>query len=134
MKCYDAHEEIERLLAAAPAAPEHQSDTTVGYVSPREAVRRAHARWSHVTFGNVGPIGPLKHLAKEAIEAAEAPDDLSEWADMQFLLWDAQRRAGITDDEITAAMEEKLKVNMARQWPEPKDGEPRLHIKPEQEM
>lgn len=30
---------------------------------------------------------------------------------------------------LAAAMEEKLKVNMARQWPEPKDGEPRLHIK-----
>ncbi|MBQ0188275.1 DUF550 domain-containing protein, partial [Enterobacter hormaechei] len=41
----------------------------------------------------------------------------------------------ISDGEITAAMEEKLKVNMARQWPEPKDGEPRLHIKaaPQQE-
>ncbi|EGK0017444.1 DUF550 domain-containing protein, partial [Escherichia coli] len=31
--------------------------------------------------------------------------------------------------EITAAMEDKLKINMERQWPEPKDGEPRLHIK-----
>ena len=39
---------------------------------------------------------------------------------------------GISDGEITAAMEEKLKVNMARQWPEPKDGEPRLHIKSDQ--
>ncbi|ENB6893872.1 DUF550 domain-containing protein, partial [Escherichia coli] len=57
------------------------------------------------------------------------PDDLSEWADMHFLLWDAQRRAGISDAEITAAMEDKLKINMERQWPEPKDGEPRLHIK-----
>ncbi|EMD9183702.1 DUF550 domain-containing protein, partial [Escherichia coli] len=28
-----------------------------------------------------------------------------------------------------AAMEDKLKINMERQWPEPKDGEPRLHIK-----
>lgn len=28
-----------------------------------------------------------------------------------------------------AAMEDKLKINMKRQWPEPKDGEPRLHIK-----
>ncbi|HFO8830712.1 TPA: dATP/dGTP pyrophosphohydrolase domain-containing protein, partial [Escherichia coli] len=46
-----------------------------------------------------------------------------------FLLWDAQRRAGISDAEITAAMEDKLKINMKRQWPEPKDGEPRLHIK-----
>ncbi|MDA6578626.1 DUF550 domain-containing protein, partial [Escherichia coli] len=81
------------------------------------------------TFGCVGPIGPLKHLSKEALEAAAEPDDLSEWADMHFLLWDAQRRAGISDAEITAAMEDKLKINMERQWPEPKDGEPRLHIK-----
>ncbi|HBL7684914.1 TPA: DUF550 domain-containing protein [Escherichia coli] len=36
---------------------------------------------------------------------------------------------GISDAEITAAMEDKLKINMERQWPEPKDGEPRLHIK-----
>lgn len=105
-------------------------------VNKRDAVREAHAEWSDATFGNVGPIGPLKHLSKEALEAAAEPDDLSEWADMQFLFWDAQRRAGISDGEITAAMEEKLKVNMARQWPEPKDGEPRLHIKaaPQQEV
>ncbi|MDL0040093.1 Eaa prophage protein [Enterobacter hormaechei] len=95
----------------------------------RNLIRQRHAEWSQATFGDVGPVGPLKHLSKEALEAAEEPDDLSEWADMQFLLWDAQRRAGISDGEITAAMEEKLKVNMARQWPEPKDGEPRLHIK-----
>ncbi|EIM8313184.1 DUF550 domain-containing protein [Salmonella enterica] len=95
----------------------------------RNLIRKRHAEWSDSTFGNVGPVGPLKHLSKEALEAAAEPGDLSEWADMQFLLWDAQRRAGISDGEITAAMEEKLKVNMARQWPEPKDGEPRLHIK-----
>ncbi len=94
----------------------------------RENIRREHAAWSQSTFGNVGPVGPLKHLSKEAIEAAEAPDDLSEWADMQFLFWDAQRRAGITDEQITLAMIEKLAINKARIWPEPKDGEPRLHI------
>ncbi|EEE1928993.1 DUF550 domain-containing protein [Salmonella enterica subsp. diarizonae] len=102
---------------AAPPAPE------------RERIRREHAEWSYKTFGDVGPIGPLKHLSKEALEAAAEPDDLSEWADMQFLLWDAQRRAGISDSEITAAMVEKLEINKSRQWPEPKDGEPRLHIK-----
>ncbi len=95
----------------------------------RNLIRKRHAEWSDSTFGNVGPVGPLKHLSKEALEAAAEPGDLSEWADMQFLLWDAQRRAGISDGEITATMEEKLKVNMARQWPEPKDGDPRLHIK-----
>lgn len=97
--------------------------------SEREQVRSAHAEWSQATFGNVGPVGPLKHLSKEALEAAEQPGDLSEWADMQFLLWDAQRRAGITDEQITQAMIDKLAVNKQREWPEPKDGEPRLHIK-----
>lgn len=95
----------------------------------REQVRREHAEWSQATFGNVGPVGPLKHLSKEALEAAAEPGDLSEWADMQFLLWDAQRRAGITDDQVTQAMIDKLAVNKQREWPEPKDGEPRLHIK-----
>lgn len=94
----------------------------------REHVRNEHAEWSQATFGNVGPVGPLKHLSKEALEAAAEPDDHSEWADMQFLLWDAQRRAGITDEQITQAMIEKLAVNKQRSWPEPKDGEPRLHI------
>ncbi|HAM4112776.1 TPA: DUF550 domain-containing protein [Escherichia coli] len=95
----------------------------------RKLVRREHAAWSQATFGDVGPVGPLKHLSKEALEAAAEPGDLSEWADMQFLLWDAQRRAGFTDEQITLAMIEKLAVNKTRQWPEPKDGEPRLHIK-----
>lgn len=98
-------------------------------VPERERIRREHAEWSDATFGDVGPVGPLKHLSKEALEAAAEPEDLSEWADMQFLLWDAQRRAGISDEQITQAMVEKLAVNKQREWPEPKDGEPRLHIK-----
>lgn len=95
----------------------------------REQIRREHAEWSDATFGDVGPVGPLKHLSKEALEAAAVPSDPLEWADMQFLLWDAQRRTGITDEQITQAMIEKLAVNKQREWPEPKDGEPRLHIK-----
>ena len=95
----------------------------------RDQVRIAHAEWSQATFGNVGPVGPLKHLSKEALEAAAEPGDLSEWADMQFLLWDAQRRAGVTDEQITQAMIDKLAVNKQRKWPELKDGELRLHIK-----
>lgn len=98
-------------------------------VPERERIRREHAEWSDATFGDVGPIGPLKHLSKEALEAAADPSDPLEWADMQFLLWDAQRRAGITDKQITRAMVEKLAINKTRQWPEPKDGETLLHIK-----
>lgn len=55
---------------------------------------------------------------------------LMPWGEVVSNPLKAQRLAGITDEQITAALEEKLKVNMARQWPEPKDGEPRLHIKP----
>lgn len=99
--------------------------------SEREQVRREHAEWSQATFGDVGPIGPLKHLSKEALEAAADPHDPLEWADMQFLLWDAQRRMGISDEFITRAMIEKLAINKARQWPEPEDGEPRMHVKQE---
>ncbi|VGI72320.1 Eaa1 [Klebsiella quasipneumoniae] len=95
----------------------------------RDQVRREHAEWSQATFGNVGPVGPLKHLRREVLETIAKPHDLIEWADMQFLLWDAQRRAGITDEQITQAMIDKLAVNKQREWPEPKDGEPRLHIK-----
>lgn len=97
----------------------------------RNQVRREHAEWSQSTFGNVGPIGPLKHLRREVLETIAKPHDLIEWADMQFLLWDAQRRAGITDEQITQAMIDKLAVNKARQWPEPKDGEPRMHLRSE---
>ncbi len=99
-----------------------------GSSAEREQIRHKHAEWSQSAFGSVGPVGPLKHLSQEALEAAAAPEDLSEWADMQFLLWDAQRRAGLSDEQITLAMIEKLEINKARQWPEPKDGEPRLHI------
>jgi hypothetical protein len=111
-------------------------DAMLQGANERHVVRSEHAEWSQSTFGDVGPVGPLKHLSKEALEAAAEPGDLSEWADMQFLLWDAQRRAGITDEQITLAMIEKLAVNKSRTWPEPKDGEPRLHIKagPQQEV
>lgn len=119
-------EEAEELVRIALASLDAEKGASLQL---RNLIRQRHAEWSNKTFGDVGPVGPLKHLSKEALEAAAEPEDLSEWADMQFLLWDAQRRAGICDGEITAAMEEKLKVNMARQWPEPKDGEPRLHIK-----
>lgn len=125
----DSRSELEEELELARIALASLDAEKGASLQLRNLIRQRHAEWSQATFGDVGPVGPLKHLSKEALEAAADPNDLSEWADMQFLLWDAQRRAGISDGEITAAMEEKLKVNMARQWPEPKDGEPRLHIK-----
>ncbi|MFV9668302.1 dATP/dGTP pyrophosphohydrolase domain-containing protein [Pantoea sp. KXB25] len=122
----------QQQMEKAKAAGKKKLTRSAAIVSPaklREKIRAEHAVWSQETFGDVGPVGPLKHLAKEAMEAAEAPDDLSEWADLQFLLWDAMRRAGISEEELNAAMELKLSVNKARNWPEPKNGEPREHLK-----
>lgn len=119
----------EAILALVTELQERRKADNQEPASERERIRREHAEWSDATFGDVGPIGPLKHLSKEALEAAADPSDPLEWADMQFLLWDAQRRMGISDEFITRAMIEKLEINKSRQWPEPKDGEPRLHIK-----
>lgn len=124
---WDYPEDIE-LLALRELQERRKADNQEP-ASERERIRREHAEWSDATFGEVGPIGPLKHLSKEALEAAADPSDPLEWADMQFLLWDAQRRMGLSDEFITRAMIEKLAINKARHWPEPKDGEPRMHIK-----
>ena len=124
----DEFTDIKQGLCAALMNIPRPAQPVIPEQTEREQIRREHAVWSDATFGNVGPVGPLKHLSKEALEAAAAPDDLLEWADMQFLLWDAQRRMGIPDDFITIAMIEKLEINKKRQWPKPKDGEPRLHI------
>lgn len=96
---------------------------------PFTNIREQHAEWSDRQFGNVGPVGPLKHLAKEANEAAEAPDDISEFADIIMLVWDATRRAGITDEQLAVAVAEKLERNKRRQWGSVKDGEPCHHLK-----
>lgn len=121
--------EIEKLIKQYGVLIVLSLMDEIGELQEREQIRREHAEWSDAIFGDVGPIGPLKHLSKEALEAAANPEDPLEWADMQFLLWDAQRRMGLSDEFITRAMIEKLAINKARQWPEPKDGEPRLHIK-----
>lgn len=104
------------------AEPEVKAD-------PFTNIRAQHAEWSDRQFGNVGPVGPLKHLAKEAIEAAEAPDDISEFADILMLVWDATRRAGFSDEQLAEAVAKKLERNKRRAWGEVKDGEPCHHVK-----
>jgi len=91
-------------------------------------LRAEHAKWSQETFGAVTAIGPAKHLAKEALEFADQPTDVSELADCQMLLWDMQRRAGISDEALAQAIQIKLAVNQARQWPAPTEGEPIEHV------
>ncbi len=98
-----------------------------------DGLRAAHAAWSQAQFGAVSAIGPAKHLAKEALEVAEAPHDVIEHADCWMLLWDMQRRAGISDEALANAIRVKLAENMARNWPDPKEGEAREHLKSERD-
>ena len=124
--------EVEPLYRHAQPAPERykvRSEHAESVRDPFRFVRQAHAEWSDRQFGNVGQVGPLKHLAREAIEAAEAPDDISEFADILMLVWDATRRAGFSDEQLAEAVAEKLKRNKRRVWGEVKDGEPCHHVK-----
>lgn len=113
-----------------PPKPWRGVDTAPPHVAQGLArLRRDHAAWSAETFGAVGPVGALRHLAKEAIEAAENPGDLSEWADLQFLLWDAQRRAGVTDEQLLRAGIAKLAKLRRREWPAAVEGQPCEHVR-----
>lgn len=85
----------------------------------------AQAEWSRETFGpdsHRGPKGPLKHLVKEVQRELLGRDgnlnDLEEYADLQFLVFDAARRAGFTYEELLRGCFDKLAKNKARQWPD----------------
>jgi hypothetical protein len=111
----------QSVAAIEPPAPWTPPDDRL------RQLRSDHAEWSQAQFGNVSAIGPAKHLSKEALEVAADPTDVIEHADCWMLLWDMQRRAGITDDALTEAIGAKLAINKARKWSEPKEGEAREH-------
>ncbi|WP_439561125.1 dATP/dGTP pyrophosphohydrolase domain-containing protein [Roseinatronobacter sp.] len=113
------------VIDALHALPE----AGVRCLTNHSTLRAAHAAWSQIRFGNVSAVGPAKHLAKEALEVASAPLDVAEHADCWMLLWDMQRRAGISDTELASAIEAKLITNMARYWPAPTEGEACEHVR-----
>lgn len=88
--------------------------------------------WSQRTFGTDverGPIGPLKHLKKEADEAIAHPQDIMEYADCLFLLFDATRRAGFTLQQLWDAALDKSSVLVKRTYPKPTTDEPSEHVR-----
>lgn len=109
----------------------------------------AQAEWSQATFGSDkerGPAGPLKHMAKEVKEAiaevaaGDACVDetdkkihrhelLIELVDLQFLIFDATRRAGFGYGQLVAGCTQKLEINKNRQWQKPTTDEPVEHVR-----
>lgn len=106
------------------------------------------AEWSQATFGSDserGPMGPLKHLAREVLEEllgidrskvteilalAKPPSrDPVEYADLQFLTFDAARRAGLTYEALLSNCWSKLAINKAREWQAPTSDEPVEHVR-----
>lgn len=88
--------------------------------------------WSQKTFGTDaerGPIGPLKHLKKEADEAIANPQDINEYVDCLFLIFDATRRAGFSQQQLWDAAIEKTKELETRTYPKPTADEPSEHIR-----
>lgn len=138
MKISNTHEDaLRRIAAIANGSIEDTMGAILRQVEAAMAVdvhhddmaelRDRHADWSQRQFGDVSAVGPAKHLAKEALEVAAAPHDPIEHADCWMLLWDMQRRAGISDGMLAEAIRQKLDINMARLWPAPQEGEPREH-------
>lgn len=94
-------------------------------------------RWSDQAFG--GPVkrpsdGALKHLREEADEALAAllivrqrgPNDPDasrhfehEMADCLILVMDSARRAGVSDERLLAAANEKMTINEQRKFAKP---------------
>lgn len=88
------------------------------------------AQWSRATFGadnERGPKGPLLHLQKEVAEVLAKPDDLEEYVDCLFLVFDATRRAGFSFEDLRRMANQKLKKNMARRWQRPTSDAPVEH-------
>lgn len=80
---------------------------------------RRKNRWSQETFGPGERINGLcDHIIEELEEIKKDPSDIYEWVDVIFLALDGPARQGYSPEELAAAMEEKLKINKAREWPD----------------
>lgn len=94
---------------------------------------RELSKWSQQVFGSDatrGAKGPLLHLAKEVQECLSTPDDLEEYADLVFLVFDAARRAGFDYDDLVCMCFAKLAKNKKRKWAAPKNpDEPIEHVR-----
>lgn len=97
-----------------------------------EVLTQSHQQWSENTFGTIeqrGPVGALNHIKKEAVEAIEEYESSGpelildnkryrvELADILLCFNDVIWRSGFTFQEIIEAAQEKLYINMEREWP-----------------
>jgi hypothetical protein len=80
---------------------------------------RIQQGWSIDTFGP-GPRtkGVVDHIRKELLEIEAEPEDIEEWVDVMILAADGAYRAGASPQGVIDTYIDKLRRNMARQWPD----------------
>jgi hypothetical protein len=76
-------------------------------------------KFSLETFGPGERLGGiLQHIRIELLEVMEKPEDIYEWVDVIILAFDGALRQGHLPEEIAAALQSKLAINMNRTWPD----------------
>ncbi|MDF7662931.1 DUF550 domain-containing protein [Erwiniaceae bacterium L1_54_6] len=85
----------------------------------RVKIRKEYESFSYGVFEDIDAACVLTNFAREAPKTSGLVNNLSNWTGLQFLLWDAQMRAGISYEELNSAM--KLRDDIAYQRPELKD-------------
>lgn len=87
-----------------------------------EAQRRA---WSKKTFDST-PLGSLAKVQSETLEVKinlmRGIHDITEHVDLIMAAFDVMMRDGFSLEEFKEAYENKLKINMVREWKKNKDG------------
>lgn len=79
-------------------------------------------KWQKNTFQNATALSKIHHLIeevnelKEAVEACAEISIQREFADCFMLLFGAAAEYGMTYEQIGEVIEEKFKINLARQW------------------
>lgn len=72
--------------------------------------------WGRVTFPTSTPASTAEHLRREVLELVANPYDGFEQADVFFLLIQLAR---VTGNDLPFAVQQKLAINLKRQWQAP---------------
>lgn len=91
-------------------------------------------QWNDETFPQSNTFSTLAHLQDEILEVIDAlnantfheAEIPKEFADCFILLFAAAHKAGMSYDDITRAIDEKMQINYKRKWGAP-DGNGVVH-------
>jgi len=94
----------------------------------------AVTKWQEETFGKQNPLPKLSHLNEEIKELINdiktgSKNKRLEWADCFILLFGGAHSDGMTFEDISNAVSEKMEINRKRKWGKPDINGVQSHIK-----